>query len=378
MFYWLLYPLREIHSLKIFSLTFEINLSFFRIFGYVTFRMVMAAITSLIIMYVIGPRFILFLQKIKFKESVRDDGPKSHSSKAGTPTMGGLLVMTSMSISIFLWGNLTNTYTVSVWICTLALSLVGFRDDYSKSVLKIAGGMRPRIKMLFQLLIGFSFALLIYNFPYFADNTPAMPTALYVPFFKDPVLILGIFAIPFWVLVVTGTSNAVNLTDGLDGLAIGISTIVVGTLGVMAYISGVSSIANQLLLPFVPEANELTVFAAALTGAAIGFLWYNSHPAEVFMGDTGSLAIGGAIGMMAICIKRELLLVILGGVFVAEALSVILQVVSFKTRGKRIFLMAPLHHHFEMKGWHENKVVIRFWIVGALLALISISSLKIL
>ncbi len=354
------------------------HVSWFRIFNYTSFRLVAAAITALLLAWIFGPRFIRFLRKLKFGESVRSDGPQSHQSKAGTPTMGGLLIMASMSVSVLLWGNLSNLYVILIWLGTLALSMLGFIDDYSKSVLKISGGMKPRVKFFWQILIALGFAILVYMFPYTAKGAPEQATYLYLPFIKSPVLNLGGAAIFFWMLVVVGSSNAVNLTDGLDGLAAGIAVIVIGALALIAYITGLEEASRYLLLVHVPEANEVSVFLAALGGALIGFLWYNAHPAEVFMGDTGSLAIGGAIGMTAILIHREILLMILGGIFVAEAVSVILQVGSYKLRQKRIFRMAPLHHHFELGGWHENKVVIRFWIVGVLLALIAVSSLKII
>jgi phospho-N-acetylmuramoyl-pentapeptide-transferase len=354
------------------------QVSWFRIFNYTSFRLVAAAITALLLAYLFGPRFIRFLRRLRFGESVRNDGPESHQSKAGTPTMGGMLIMASMSISILLWGNLSNLYVMLVWLGTLALSAVGFVDDYSKSVLKISGGMKPRTKFFWQIVIALAFAILVYMFPYTAKGAPEQATNLYLPFMKNPLFNMGVFAVLFWMFVVVGTSNAVNLTDGLDGLAAGISVVVIVTLALIAYITGLDEITRYLLLVHVPEANEVSVFLAALAGACVGFLWFNAHPAEVFMGDTGSLAIGGSIGMTAILIHREILLMILGGIFVAEALSVILQVGSYKLRQKRIFRMAPLHHHFELGGWHENKVVIRFWIVGILLALISVSSLKIL
>jgi len=361
MLYWLLYE----------------DKSFYILFGYVTIRTIFATVTSLFLMTFLGPKFIQYLRKIKFKESIKEDGPDSHHVKEGTPTMGGLLIIASMTISILLWGNLSNYYVLAVLVGTLLLTAIGFWDDYIKTIKMIPNGMKPRVKIILQILVGVSFSFFIYYFPYNTNAHPNMSTELYLPFIKDPILILGAFSIPFWTFIVTGTSNAVNLTDGLDGLAIGLSAIVAATLGVIAYLTGILKISTYFLIPFVPEANELTVVMASLVGASIGFLWYNSHPAEIFMGDTGSLAIGGAIGMTAICIKREILLIILGGVFVIEIFSVILQVGSFKLRGKRIFKMAPLHHHYELKGWHENKVVIRFWIFGILLALISLSSLKI-
>ena len=363
MLYWLLYPLKT-------------DFSFLRIFGYTNFRLVFAALTSLVITYYVGPLFIRYLKKLKYGEEIRDDGPSSHQSKAGTPTMGGLLIIFCTSVSIFLWGNLENHYVLAVWIGTLLLSLLGFLDDYSKTVQKVKNGMRPRTKFFFQTLIALLFSAVVFYYPYSDGRVDV--SDLFIPFIKEPVLNLGIMAIFFWTFVIVGTSNAVNLTDGLDGLATGISAIVLATLAILAYVTGVKGVADYLLVPFIPEANEISVYLAALVGACIGFLWYNSYPAQIFMGDTGSLALGGAIGMSAVLIKRELLLIILGGIFVIEALSVMIQVLSYKTRQKRVFKMAPIHHHFELGGWHENKVVIRFWIIGALLALFSLSSLKII
>lgn len=361
MLYWLIYPLKD-------------HISSLRIFGYVSFRMVFAAVTSLLIAYFLGPRFIRFLKKINMKEEIRDDGPISHFSKAGTPTMGGLFIISITSISFFLWGNLSYNSTLFIWISTLALAGLGFYDDYKKVVLKDKKGLRPKLKLAFQGLIAVIFSIGIFYNQSMGSHT----NYLYIPFLKDPVLDLGIWSIFLWMMVVISTSNAVNLTDGLDGLAIGLAIIVLSTIGVIAYLTGVKPIAEYLLIPFIPEANELSVFLAALIGASIGFLWYNSHPAEMFMGDTGSLALGGTIGMAAILIKREILLIVLGAIFVFEAASVIIQVFYYKSTKKRFFKMAPLHHHFELKGWHENKVVIRFWIMGILLALISLSTLKIL
>ena len=368
MFYWLIYPLKDIDP----------DLSYLRIFAYVPFRTVFAAFTSLCITYFMGDKFVKLCQKINFKEIVRNDGPASHHFKTNTPTMGGLLILFSTSISVILWGNFTNHYLWTILLATISLGLVGFYDDYMKAVLKIKGGMTVKIKFLMQIVISAGFAYIIYLFPYTPAGEIQLRDALYAPFIKEPIIQLGILAIPFWTILVTATINSVNLTDGLDGLAVGVSSIVLTTLGIIAYLTGVFAIAEYLLIPFVPQANELCVFIAALLGAMIGFLWYNSYPAVVFMGDTGSLAIGGAIGMVSICIKRELLLIILGGIFVIEAISVILQVTYYKLYKKRIFRMAPLHHHFELKGWHENKVVTRFWIIGGLLALVSLSSLKIL
>lgn len=365
MFFWLLYPLRE-------------QVSFFRLFGYVTFRGVLAAITSLLITYYMGPRLIAYFKRLKYGESIREDGPSSHQAKAGTPTMGGMLILSSFSFSLLLWGNFSNHYFLITWIATLLFGMLGFADDYIKSIKKNKDGVRPRQKLFVQFAIATLFSLVVFYLPYTPKENANIHHAFYFPFLKDPLFYMGIFAIPFWIIYITGFSNAVNLTDGLDGLATGISSIVIAALAVFAYITGVSSISEHLLLPYIPEANEMAVFLAALFGSTIGFLWYNSHPAEIFMGDTGSLALGGAIAMNAILIKREVLLFLLGGVFVLEIVSVILQVAYFKSTKKRIFKMSPLHHHFELSGWHENKVVTRFWIIGIFLALLAFSTLKII
>ena len=368
MLYWLLYPIKEIDA----------ELSFFRIFAYVSFRTVFAAFTSLILTYFLGNQFVRWSKRINFKEQIRDDGPQTHQQKKDTPTVGGLLILSSMLISTLFWGNFSNRYFLITLLGTLSLGVLGFYDDYTKLTKKIKNGISAKKKIIMQVLIGASFAFFIFYFPYNPPSNSHLFSALFVPFIKYPVIYLRYLAIPFWIFLINATSNSVNLTDGLDGLAIGISSIVLATLGIIAYLTGIFTITEYLLIPFIPEVNELCVFIGALLGATVGFLWYNSYPASIFMGDTGSLAIGGAIGMVAICIKRELLLIILGGVFVIEALSVILQVTYYKIYKKRIFLMAPLHHHFELKGWHENKIVTRFWIIGILLALISLSSLKII
>lgn len=361
MLYLLLYPLQD-------------EFSFLRIFGYITFRAVMAAITSLSLTLFFGPRFFRLLQKINFKESIRDDGPESHQEKAGTPTMGGLLIISSMSISAILWSNIINAYVLNIVICTLLLATLGFIDDFSKATGRLKNGISPKTKFLSQLAIAALFSTVLY----YTGKENSITTELYLPFLKEPLFDMHYFAIPFWVIFITAFSNAVNLTDGLDGLAAGLSAISLSALAGIAYLTGIAAVARYLLIPHVPDAGELVIVTAAIIGAGVGFLWYNSHPAQVFMGDTGSLALGGALAMVAIMIKRELLLVILGGVFVAEAASVMLQVGSYKLRNKkRIFLMAPLHHHYELKGWHENKVVVRFWIIGIFLALLSLTSLKI-
>ena len=366
----------------------------FRLFGFTTFRALLAGITAMFTALVFGPAVIAWLRSLNFHEVVQDRGPQAHQSKAGTPTMGGLLILLCLALSCLLFGNFRNLHFVLVLVSTLALGAIGFADDFSKVVRKKKGGMSARWKMFFTLLVAGTFGVL------YAMYTPGSPggvrvtklpmeqelvvrivkydvSGLFVPFLKGQLFDMTVYAaVPFWIVVLVGSSHAVNLTDGLDGLAIGTVMIVAVTLGALAYITGTTNWAHYLNLPAVTGAHELTVFLAALTGAGVGFLWYNAPPAQVFMGDTGSLALGGAIGMSAVVLKKEVLLVIMGGVFVAEALSVILQVASFRLRGKRIFLMAPLHHHFELKGWPETRVVIRFWLVGVILALIALSTLR--
>ncbi|MBL8019794.1 MAG: phospho-N-acetylmuramoyl-pentapeptide-transferase [Leptospirales bacterium] len=354
---------------------------FFRLFGYVSFRAVLAGLGSMAFCFIFGPLIISYLKQLKFGERVRSDGPQSHLNKAGTPTMGGIMILLSLTISCLLFGNLRNTGFVLMLVCTLALGMIGFMDDYSKVVLKKKGGMNARMKMVLTLIVALFFCL-CYNFlmpePSVLRKIEYAKTGLFLPFVKGQVIDLTPwFALPFWMVVVVGSAHAVNLTDGLDGLAIGNVAIVAVTLGVLAYITGTPKVANYLNVPAADGAHEISVFLAALTGAGVGFLWYNAAPAMVFMGDTGSLALGGSIGMAAILLKKEILLALMGGVFVAEAVSVILQVASFKATGKRIFKMSPLHHHFELSGWPETRVVIRFWLVGVILALISLSSLRI-
>ena len=366
----------------------------FRLFGFTTFRALLAGITSMFLALAFGPAIIARLRSLNFHEVVQERGPQAHQSKAGTPTMGGLIILLCMALSCILFGNFRNLHFVLVLTCTLGLGAIGFADDFSKVVRKRKGGMSARWKMFFTLLVAGTFCVI---YALYTSGSPGgirvtkLPmeqeltvkivkydvSGLFLPFVKGQLLDMTIYAaVPFWVIVLVGSCHAVNLTDGLDGLAIGTVMIVAMTLGVMAYISGTPNWAHYLNLPAVTGAHELTVFLAALSGAGVGFLWYNAPPAQVFMGDTGSLALGGALGMTAVILKKEVLLVIMGGVFVAEALSVILQVGSFRMRGKRIFLMAPLHHHFELKGWPETRVVIRFWLVGVILALIALSTLR--
>ncbi|MDZ4727266.1 MAG: phospho-N-acetylmuramoyl-pentapeptide-transferase [Leptospira sp.] len=362
--------------------SFGNDIGFFRIFHYVTFRAMMAGLTAMFFTFIYGRSMIDFLKSLKFKESIRNDGPESHASKSGTPTMGGLMMIISLTISVLLWGNLKNWNVILLLISAISFCTLGFLDDYMKSVKKIKGGMRARTKFLITILIAVSVTCCFY-FITGNPNTIASKgilfdiTDLFIPFLKGPLLNLGIYAIPFAIIVLIGSSHAVNLTDGLDGLATGTVVIASATMAILAYVSGTPVAANYLNIPYLPGAHEYAVFLAGLCGALIGFLWFNCHPAQVFMGDTGSLFLGSTLGLTAIMLKKEFLLIILGGIFVAEALSVILQVGSFKLRGKRIFKMAPLHHHFELSGWSEEKVVIRFWIIGIILAIISLSTLKI-
>ncbi len=361
MLYHLLYPLTK-------------YVSGFNLFKYITFRTAGATVTAIIICLILGPFFIRLLKKYQVKEKIRQEGPASHQKKAGTPTMGGLIILAGIIIPTLLWADLTNFYVMLLLLTTLWLGLIGYMDDYLKVVKGQPKGMVARKKLIGQVLLGLLFALLLqYLAPgHLYDGTTG------IPFFKNYVLVLGVLYVPFIIVVITGASNAVNLTDGLDGLAIGLSGLCFLAFGGIAYITGRLDFSNYLQIEYIPGAGELTVYCGAAIGASLGFLWFNSHPAEVFMGDTGSLALGGALGSIAIMLKKELLLVIVGGVFVVEALSVIIQVMSYRYRGgKRVFKMAPIHHHFELSGWAEPKVVVRFWIIGALCALVTLATLKV-
>lgn len=317
---------------------------------------------------------ISFLKNLKFREEVRALGPESHKTKSGTPTMGGIIIISAVLFSMLFWGNFNNLYLSILCGSFLVLGMIGFTDDYMKSVKKIKNGMPAKMK--FILLFGSSLivAVLLYLYP---SNQQAA-TQLYIPFFNKPLLDMSLLWIIFAVLVITGSSNAVNLTDGLDGLAAGSVLIVTVTLGIMSYVTGHVKIAEYLGIPYISAAAEITVFISALCGACLGFLWFNSNPASVFMGDTGSLSMGGVIGIIAVMLKKEIFLFFVGGIFVVEVMSVILQVSSFKLRKKRIFKMAPIHHHFELSGWPEQKVVVRMWIIGIILSIIGLSTLKIL
>ena len=357
-----------------FILPLQDYVSFLRLFQYITFRSAYAALTSLLIVLLMGTVVIRWLQRLKFSEEIRTLGPSSHVSKAGTPTMGGVLILGAVLVSILLWGNFNNHYLLVLIGVTILLGLLGFVDDYIKSILKKKEGVSPRVKLFLQFSVAVGASLIVYLWPSRASEA----TTLYIPFVNRAIMDLQWVWIIFASIVIVGSSNAVNLTDGLDGLAIGTVTSVAVGLGIMTYLTGHSRIADYLLIPYIPAAAELTVFMAALIGASLGFLWFNSNPASVFMGDTGSLALGGIVGAVAIMIKKEVFLFIVGGIFVIEAVSVIIQVLYYKATGKRVFKMAPIHHHFELSGWPEQKVVVRMWIIGIILAIMGLSSLKIL
>lgn len=346
----------------------------FNIFRYITFRAAMAGLTTFLLCIVFGPIVIKQLNKMKIQEvNKREDCPdldQFHHLKEGTPTMGGIFIVGSIILSVLLWTDLTSRYIgITIFTC-LWLAVLGWYDDYVKLSKTGKRGLTKRTKLIWQILLG----CFIGSYVYF---NPETSTKLDLPFFKNVIIQLGVFYIPFVALVVIGTSNAVNLTDGLDGLAIGCVLIVSLTLAVLCYITGHMSFSEYLFIPHIPEAGELAIFCAAIMGASLGFLWFNCHPATIFMGDVGSLSLGGTLGIIAVLIKKELLLVIVGGIFVVEALSVILQVSSFKIRGKRIFKVSPLHHHLQLSGWHESKIIIRFWIIAIILALITLMTLKI-
>ncbi|MEO6193748.1 MAG: phospho-N-acetylmuramoyl-pentapeptide-transferase [Thermoanaerobaculia bacterium] len=359
MLYWLLYPLRDV-------------IPAFNVFRYITFRVVAAMVLALILSWLLGPWFIRQLRRLSVGQNIRDVGPQAHQVKAGTPTMGGLLILFATLVPTLLLGDLRNVYVWLVAIVTTAFGAIGFADDYLKVRNRRNLGLTARAKFLLQVLVGLAFGIALLVLPAESGFNPAVT----LPFIKRLVLHLGYFYIPFVAFVLVGSSNAVNLTDGLDGLAIGATSVAAATYAIFTYVAGNRVIANYLQLSYVPGVGEVAVFCGAMVGAGIGFLWFNSHPAEVFMGDVGSLSLGAAIGSVAVIAKQEILLVLVGGLFVMEALSVIIQVASFKLRGKRVFRMSPLHHHFELSGWAEPKVIVRFWILSILFALLSLSTLK--
>ncbi len=344
----------------------------FGVFQYLTLRAILGVMTALGIALIVGPTMIRHLSFRQIGQVVRNDGPESHFSKTGTPTMGGALILVAITVSTLLWADLSNRYVWVVLLVTLLFGLIGFVDDYIKLVRQDPKGLLSRYKYFWQSVIGLGAAI----FLYMTVQTPA-ETQLIVPFFKDIVIPLGGWYLLVTYLVIVGSSNAVNLTDGLDGLAIMPTVMVAAALGLFSYVTGHFEFARYLQIPHIPAAGELIVFCAALVGAGLGFLWFNTYPAQVFMGDVGALALGAALGTVAVLARQELVLVIMGGVFVIETLSVMIQVASYKLRGKRVFLMAPIHHHYELKGWPEPRIIVRFWIITVFLVLIGLATLKI-
>ena len=356
MLYHLLYPLHTEYSVLY-------------VFRYITFRTIYATITALMISFILGPWMIATLQRMQIGQVIRKVGPESHFVKEGTPTMGGALILLAIILPTLLWADLTNLYIWVTLLVTAGYGAIGFIDDYLKVVRKNSAGISARQKMFWQIMIALIAALLLYSY---GD----LNTRLSLPFFKNVNPDLGWFYIPFAILVMVGSSNAVNLTDGLDGLAIGPMIIASATFLLLAYLVGNAKLSSYLQITGVQGAGELAILCGAMVGAGLGFLWFNSYPAQVFMGDVGSLSLGGALGTIAVITKNEFVLVIVGGIFVIEALSVIVQVVSFRYWGRRVFRMAPIHHHFELKGWAEPKIIVRFWIISIVLALIALSTLK--
>jgi phospho-N-acetylmuramoyl-pentapeptide-transferase len=356
----------------IYHLLYPLHTAFssFNVFRYITFRTIYATITALVICFIVGPWLIRKLQSMQIGQQIREDGPQSHLTKKGTPTMGGILIIFAVVVATLLWSNLTVDYIWLILLVTVGYGLIGFIDDYRKLVKKNSRGLSGKKRLAAEIMIALLVSIVLYMKPGFNSQVA-------VPFFKTVLPDLGWGYVLLSTFIIVGAANAVNLTDGLDGLAIGPAIICFATYVMFAYFAGNVKVSNYLQIPYVAGSGELAVFCGAMVGAALGFLWFNSYPAEVFMGDVGSLSLGGALGVMAVITKQEILLVIVGGIFVIETFSVIFQVGYFKlTQGKRIFRMAPLHHHFELKGWAEPKVIVRFWVISILLALMALSTLK--
>ena len=343
----------------------------FNVFSYITFRAILSVLTAMVLSLYFGPKLIRKLQRMQIGQTIRDDGPESHLSKSGTPTMGGILILGSIAVSTLLWADLSNQYVWVVLTVVLGYGIVGFVDDYRKVIRKDSNGLIARWKYFWLSVI----AIVVAIFLYMNAEHPA-ETSLVVPFFKDVMPQLGLLYLLVVYFTLVGTSNAVNLTDGLDGLAIVPTIMVAAALALIAYLTSNVNFSEYLHIPYIPKADELTVVCTAIFGAGLGFLWFNTYPAQVFMGDVGSLALGGALGIIAVLVRQELVLFIMGGVFVIETMSVILQVGSFKLRGERIFKMAPIHHHYELSGWPEPRVIVRFWIISLILVLIGLATLK--
>jgi phospho-N-acetylmuramoyl-pentapeptide-transferase len=346
--------------------------SAFNVFQYLTLRTILSALTALAISLLVGPWMIRRLSRYQIHQQVRSDGPETHLLKAGTPTMGGALILVAVILATLLWADISNPYVWVTVITTAAFGAIGWLDDYRKLVLQDSAGLPARWKYLLQSVVALAAAIYLYS-----SASQPVHTELILPFFKNVAIPLGLFFIPLTYCVIVGASNGVNLTDGLDGLAIMPTVLVASALGIFAYLTGHSVFSSYLGIPYVSGAGELAIFCGALAGAGLGFLWFNTYPAQVFMGDIGALAMGASLGVIAVVVRQELVLFIMGGVFVMETVSVILQVASFKLTGKRIFRMAPIHHHFELKGWPEPRVIVRFWIISVVLVLIGLASLKI-
>ncbi|MCL5261376.1 MAG: phospho-N-acetylmuramoyl-pentapeptide-transferase [Gammaproteobacteria bacterium] len=344
----------------------------FHVFQYITLRCILAALTALLITLLVGPTVIRKLIRYQIGQSIREDGPKSHFSKAGTPTMGGVLILIAVFFAVILWADLENRYIWVTLIVTIGFGVVGFVDDYFKLILKNSKGLEPRYKYFWQSLIGIAAAIFL-----FATATSHAETTLLIPFFKYVAISLGGFYLLFTYFVIVGTSNAVNLTDGLDGLAILPIVMIAGALGIFGYLAGNIVFAKYLYIPYLSGVGEIAVFCSAIIGAGLGFLWFNTYPALIFMGDVGALGLGAALGVIAVIVRQELVLMIMGGIFVLETLSVVIQVIVYRISKRRIFLMAPIHHHFELKGWPEPRIIVRFWIITFILVLIGLASLKI-
>ncbi|MEO9947122.1 phospho-N-acetylmuramoyl-pentapeptide-transferase [Paraglaciecola sp.] len=345
--------------------------SAFRVFSYVTLRAILSTLTALLIAVIIGPKMIKWLQNMQIGQTIRDDGPESHLAKSGTPTMGGLLILAAIVSSVLLWADLTNRYVWVTLFVVVSYGIIGFVDDYRKVIRKDSRGLIARWKYFWQSAIAIVVAFYLYS----SQQNPA-ETALLVPFFKEVMPQMGLFFLVTTYFVLVGFSNAVNLTDGLDGLAIVPVILVAGAFAIFAYATGHINFSAYLNIPHLPLTSELVIVCTAIVGAGLGFLWFNTYPAQVFMGDVGSLSLGATLGVLAVLVRQEIVFIIMGGIFVIETLSVILQVGSFKLRGKRIFRMAPIHHHFELKGWPEPRVIVRFWIVSLILVLIGLATLK--
>lgn len=344
----------------------------FNVFQYLTMRSILGVLTALLIALIVGPRMIRYLSSYKIGQSVRNDGPESHFSKAGTPTMGGALILVAIVVSTVLWSDLSSRFVWVVLFVTVGFGAIGWVDDYKKIVYGNSKGLTARSKYLWQSIIGLTTALALFHTAKFP-----IETQLIIPFIKNIIIDLGWFYVVLTYFVIVGSSNAVNLTDGLDGLAILPTVLVGGALGVFAYLTGNFNFSSYLGIPYVPGVGEMVVFCGAIVGSGLGFLWFNTYPAQVFMGDVGALALGAALGAIAVIVRQELVLFIMGGIFVVETISVVLQVASFKLTGRRIFKMAPLHHHYELKGWPEPRIIVRFWIITVVLVLIGLASLKI-